>query len=194
MTICRTVLALLLATSVLGQTVVPQTPAGRVFTAWLAAFNSADPARIRAFEQAHRSEARPLEETLGFREQTGGFNLLRIEKSEPLSLVVLLQGEEFGHCRSTRVGCELRGAAENRELASAGHSPSSRPRCSTHDRRGRAASAGGTRRGARKERSVLGRCARRAPRKSSASEGVGLGEPRGSNSHHPRHPVSASGR
>jgi D-alanyl-D-alanine carboxypeptidase len=91
MTICRTVLALLLATSVLGQTVVPQTQAGRVFTAWLAAFNSADPARIRAFEQAHRSEARPLEETLGFREQTGGFNLLRIEKSEPLSLVVLLQ-------------------------------------------------------------------------------------------------------
>ena len=87
----RTLLSLLLATSALGQAVVPQTPAGRVFTAWLAAFNSADPAQIRAFEQTHRREPRPLEETLGFREQTGGFTLLRIEKNEPLSLVVLLQ-------------------------------------------------------------------------------------------------------
>jgi hypothetical protein len=50
---------------VLGQAVVPQTPAGRVFTAWLAAFNSADPAQIRAFEQSHRRDPRPLEETLG---------------------------------------------------------------------------------------------------------------------------------
>jgi D-alanyl-D-alanine carboxypeptidase len=60
-------------------------------TAWLEAFNSADPARIRAFDETYRREPRPLEQTLGLREQTGGFTLLRIEKSEPLSIVALIQ-------------------------------------------------------------------------------------------------------
>lgn len=72
---------------------IPKTPAGRVFAAWLAAFNSGDPAQIRAFDAAYPREQAPppVEARLAFRESTGGFTLLRIEKNEPLSLVVLLQ-------------------------------------------------------------------------------------------------------
>jgi CubicO group peptidase (beta-lactamase class C family) len=71
----------------------PQTPAGKVFAAWLAAFNSADAARLRAFDAAYPREGSPppIEGRLQFREATGGFKVVRIEKSEPLSLVVLLQ-------------------------------------------------------------------------------------------------------
>jgi CubicO group peptidase (beta-lactamase class C family) len=71
----------------------PQTPVGKVFASWLAAFNSADPVRLRAFDAAYPREGAtpPVEDRLRFREMTGGFTVVRIEKSEPLSLVVLLQ-------------------------------------------------------------------------------------------------------
>lgn len=75
-----------------GQPEIPKTPAGRVFAAWLTAFNSADAAQLRAFDQAYpRPEVPPVEARLAFRESTGGFTLLRIEKNEPTSLVALLQ-------------------------------------------------------------------------------------------------------
>jgi D-alanyl-D-alanine carboxypeptidase len=71
----------------------PNTPAGKVFAAWLAAFNSADAAQLRAFDAAYPREGPtpPVEDRLRFREMTGGFTVVRIEKSEPLHLVVLLQ-------------------------------------------------------------------------------------------------------
>src|SRR5579872_1734842 len=71
----------------------PATSAGKVFAAWLAAFNSADAARLRAFDAAYPREGPtpPVEDRLRFRAMTGGFTLVRVEKSEPLSLVVLLQ-------------------------------------------------------------------------------------------------------
>jgi CubicO group peptidase (beta-lactamase class C family) len=76
-----------------GQPEIPQTPAGRVLAAWLAAFNSGDPAQFRAFDQAYPREQAPppIEQRLQFRQATGGFTLLRIEKSEPTSLTALLQ-------------------------------------------------------------------------------------------------------
>jgi D-alanyl-D-alanine carboxypeptidase len=70
---------------------IQKTPAGRAFAAWLSSFNSGDPAQFRAFDDAYPREAPPLEARLAFREMTGGFTLLRIEKGEPTSLVVLLQ-------------------------------------------------------------------------------------------------------
>ncbi len=73
------------------QTTVPDTAAGRVFSAWLKSFNSADAATITAFNSNHRRQPRALGQTLNLREQTGGFSLLRVEKSEPLSITVLLQ-------------------------------------------------------------------------------------------------------
>ncbi|HEV2855768.1 MAG TPA: serine hydrolase domain-containing protein [Thermoanaerobaculia bacterium] len=89
------VLVLLLITVVLpvhGQTEIPKTPAGKVFEAWLTSFNSADATQIRAFDEAYRKEpGPPVEQRLQFRQQTGGFTLVRIEKSEPTSLVALVQ-------------------------------------------------------------------------------------------------------
>lgn len=84
-------LAFFLAVSAAAQPAVPKTPAGKALTAWLDAFNSADPAKIRAFDETYRP-SRPLAELGGgFRDQTGGFTLLRIEKSEPAAIVALLQ-------------------------------------------------------------------------------------------------------
>ncbi|PYQ63134.1 MAG: hypothetical protein DMF53_11085, partial [Acidobacteria bacterium] len=75
-----------------GQVEIPSTPAGKVFAAWLTALNSGDPARYRAFDAAYpRKDAPPMEDRLAFQDSTGGFTLLRVEKSEPLSLVALLQ-------------------------------------------------------------------------------------------------------
>jgi CubicO group peptidase (beta-lactamase class C family) len=85
------VLALLLASPLFAQPPVPDTPAGKVLAAWLSAFNSADLSRIRAFDDAHRRDAPPTTQTLRFRDQTGGFTLLRIEKSEPSLVVALLE-------------------------------------------------------------------------------------------------------
>lgn len=64
---------------------IPDTPAGHTLQAWLDAFNSGDRARMQAYLAKYDS-ARPLESQVTFREQTGGFELLAIEKSEPLHI------------------------------------------------------------------------------------------------------------
>jgi D-alanyl-D-alanine carboxypeptidase len=76
-----------------GPAEIPKTPAGRVFAAWLAAFNSGDPAQLRAFDKAFPRAGEPMamEDRLGLREMTGGFSVQRVEKSEPTSIVALLQ-------------------------------------------------------------------------------------------------------
>jgi D-alanyl-D-alanine carboxypeptidase len=74
---------------------IPQTPAGKAFAAWLTSFNSADPAKLRAFDEAYPRENVPsIEDRLSFREEVGGFKLLKIEKSEPTAITVLLQENE----------------------------------------------------------------------------------------------------
>src|SRR3954453_13762591 len=78
-----------LAVPAVGQPEIPQTPAGKAFAAWLAAFNSADAAQLRAFDAAYQRQGGsppPVEDRLQFREATGGFILVRIEKREPLAL------------------------------------------------------------------------------------------------------------
>jgi D-alanyl-D-alanine carboxypeptidase len=85
--------ALLLAAPAAAQPEIPKTPAGKVFAAWLTAFNSADAAQLKAFDAAYPRQGTPppIEDRLEFREATGGFTLVRIEKNEPLDLVVLVQ-------------------------------------------------------------------------------------------------------
>src|SRR5262245_35960826 len=85
------VLTLLLVTSLFAQSPIPETAAGKVLTAWLAAFNSGDAGQIIAFDDRYRTQLPPLGQTLNFREQTGGFTLLRIEKNEPLAIEALVQ-------------------------------------------------------------------------------------------------------
>jgi D-alanyl-D-alanine carboxypeptidase len=96
----------------------PKTPAGKVFAAWLAAFNSADAAQLRAFDAAYPREgaAPPVEDRLRFREMTGGFTVVRIEKSEPLSIVVLLQ--EKGSDTVARLQMKLSAAEPPKILSS----------------------------------------------------------------------------
>jgi D-alanyl-D-alanine carboxypeptidase len=99
------VFVLCLASPALAQPVVPDTPAGKVFTAWLTAFNTADAARIRSFDAEFRPDAPPASQTLRFRSDTGGFNLLRIDKSGPTLLVALL--EEKDSLRVVRLELEV---------------------------------------------------------------------------------------
>src|SRR5258708_39513609 len=60
---------------------IPDTPAGHTLQAWLDAFNSGDRARIQAYIAKYEPTG-AVDETVGFRGQTGGFDLLGIDKSE----------------------------------------------------------------------------------------------------------------
>src|SRR5271155_3571457 len=72
------------------QPTIPDTPAGRTFKAWLEAFNSGDHALIEAYFHKYRpSESADGE--MQFRNMTGGFELLAIEKSERLHLEFLVK-------------------------------------------------------------------------------------------------------
>ena len=61
---------------------VPTTQAGVVLRAWLDAFNSGDTTRMGAYYRQYQPELN-TQSSLGFRERTGGFDLLSIERSEP---------------------------------------------------------------------------------------------------------------
>ena len=60
---------------------IPQTPAGEVLRAWLDAFNSGDSALVDAYKKRFEPDVTVSDE-LSFRDQTGGFELLSIERSE----------------------------------------------------------------------------------------------------------------
>jgi peptidase S41-like protein len=62
---------------------IPDTPAGRTLQSWLDAFNSADRARIETYVKTiDHNES--VDGMMAFRNNTGGFDLLSIESSEPL--------------------------------------------------------------------------------------------------------------
>jgi CubicO group peptidase (beta-lactamase class C family) len=67
------------------------TPAGRVLSAWLSAFNSGDLAALQAFDATHRPDAPAVSVTQRLRTTTGGFTLVRIEKSTPTAITALLE-------------------------------------------------------------------------------------------------------
>jgi D-alanyl-D-alanine carboxypeptidase len=102
----RVVALLLLFTShAYAQPPVPGTPAGRVLSAWLSAFNAGDAAALQAFDTTHRRAAPPISVTQRFRADTGGFTLVRIEKSTATSVTALL--EERGARRLARLDLEV---------------------------------------------------------------------------------------
>lgn len=67
------------------QPAIPDSPAGRVFNAWLEAFNSGDRARMDAYYQRYEP-AQSAESMMPFRASTGGFELIAIDKSDRLHL------------------------------------------------------------------------------------------------------------
>src|SRR5262249_27656351 len=60
----------------------PDTPAGRVLRAWLDAFNTGDSTRMEEFYRRYQPDVTAAN-TLPFRRQTQGFDLLTIERSDP---------------------------------------------------------------------------------------------------------------
>jgi Peptidase family S41/N-terminal domain of Peptidase_S41 in eukaryotic IRBP len=84
--LCRLfVLLLVVVGSGLGQTNIPDTPAGHTLQAWLDAFNSGDRAKIETYvNTVDRSQS--VDGMISFRNQTGGFELVSIESSEPLHI------------------------------------------------------------------------------------------------------------
>lgn len=72
--------------------VIPGTPAGKVFAAWLQAFNSGDRSQMLAFYRAYEPDKIDrLDNLLQFEQMTGGFDLRKIVSSSPATLVVLVQ-------------------------------------------------------------------------------------------------------
>lgn len=69
----------------------PDTPAGHALAEWLTAVNSHDRATIAAYDAHFQQPEKKPERFLELNEQTGGFSLVRIEKSEPLAVTALLQ-------------------------------------------------------------------------------------------------------
>jgi hypothetical protein len=66
-----------------GQMTIPDTPAGRTLRAWLDAFNSGDRAKVEVYVKTFEPQ-QSVERMMGFRSQTGGFDLVAIESSDPL--------------------------------------------------------------------------------------------------------------
>jgi peptidase S41-like protein len=87
----RTCIALILTLAAAqAQPTIPDTPAGHTFKAWLKAFNSGDRAALDAYYRKYEP-AKSADNMMQFRGQTGGFDLLAIEKSEPLELQFLVK-------------------------------------------------------------------------------------------------------
>ena len=61
---------------------IPATAAGAALREWLDAFNAGDSARVVAFFRSYNDDA-PPDGMMGFRRNTGGFDLLSIQRSEP---------------------------------------------------------------------------------------------------------------
>jgi hypothetical protein len=64
---------------------IPDTPAGRTLQAWFDAFNSGDRGRLEAYLKKYDPE-KSVDSELGFRNQTGGFELVRIINSDRLRI------------------------------------------------------------------------------------------------------------
>ncbi len=69
----------------LAQTTIPDTPAGQTLRTWLDAFNSGDKDKIEAYVKTI-DHSQPVDGMISFRNQTGGFDLLSIDTSEPLHI------------------------------------------------------------------------------------------------------------
>jgi hypothetical protein len=67
------------------QVPVPNTAAGQTLSAWLDAFNSGDRAKIDSYVKTVDT-SQSIDGMIAFRNQTGGFELLSIESSEPLHI------------------------------------------------------------------------------------------------------------
>ena len=73
----------------------PETPVGRAMSQWLDAFNSGDSTQLGAFYRKYGMQ-RSLEAQMRFRAQTGGFELVSIQTSEPRLLEFVVRDRKSG--------------------------------------------------------------------------------------------------
>ncbi len=86
---------LFLAAGGLWEALSQESPALRLFRRWLEVFNAGDRASLTRFLQSHRpSEAARVDEMLAFREETGGFELEKIERAEPFGVTGVVKERE----------------------------------------------------------------------------------------------------
>jgi len=70
----------------------PDTPAGHQGAAWLQAFNSGDREKLHDFLLKNLPDrAAHMDQEMGFRAMTGGFDLKKVEESTPTKLIAILQ-------------------------------------------------------------------------------------------------------
>src|ERR1700722_4505208 len=80
---------------------IPKTRPGEQFSAWLAAFNSGERAQLETFRSHYaKPEEHKIDGIFAFRQQTGGFDLKKIEDSTATQLPGLVQergSDQFAH-------------------------------------------------------------------------------------------------
>jgi D-alanyl-D-alanine carboxypeptidase len=82
----------LIPATLAAQIQLPATPAASQFSAWLAAFNRGNREEFLAFLQKNEPErASHVDESLKFRERTGGFDIKKVEDCSEASCTLLIQ-------------------------------------------------------------------------------------------------------
>lgn len=83
-----------LATLMFMAAATPLESNGEVLRSWLAAFNSGGAEALTAFEQRYFGDSN-IESAQDDREESGGFDLVKIESNEPLKVTALLRERNF---------------------------------------------------------------------------------------------------
>ena len=104
---------LLICGCAFAQPEIPNTPAGRAFSDWLTSFNSADASQMATFKQKYARKG-DVADTLQFREYTGGFELLQVERSTPDNLLALMR--EVGSERGVYLEVKIKGEGRGDDL------------------------------------------------------------------------------
>jgi D-alanyl-D-alanine carboxypeptidase len=95
------------------QTQFPDPPAGHQVAAWLHAFNSGDREKLHDFLQKNLPDrAAHMDQVMGFRAMTGGFDLEKLEESTPTRLTALVQ--ERNSDQMVRLTAEVDAAESHR--------------------------------------------------------------------------------
>ena len=86
------VVLLFIVPACIGQTKLPDTPAGNQAKAWLEVFNAGDAEKHKEFLRKNApTRLERADREMGLREMTGGFDVKKVEESTPTKLVALVQ-------------------------------------------------------------------------------------------------------
>ena len=97
---------------------IPSTPAGKLLREWLEAFNSGDRERMKKFQTEHNKSMtsadmeRQVEMDMGLRQQTGGFDFVRLERASDTEISAVVKEKASGR----RARLTLAVSKENAEL------------------------------------------------------------------------------